>query len=183
MGLEEYSIIKQCVAGYTESYAILVERYQKMVYNIAYRMLGDEDTAKDIAQESFISAFSGLRHFHNGSKFSTWLYSIVMNKCRDYLKSRKTHIPIEEIPEVVDHNRANPEEALREKQTMEEIQAALDAMPQDYREAIVLKHIEGLDYKEMEAILGVKANVLKVRTHRAREMLKNLLKEKGIINE
>ncbi|MDI6727331.1 MAG: sigma-70 family RNA polymerase sigma factor [Thermodesulfovibrionales bacterium] len=183
MRSEEYSIIKQCMDGNAEIYAVLVERYKNMVYNIAYRMLGDDEAANDMAQESFISAYVALKDFKKGAKFSSWLCSIAINKCRDYLRSKKDNISIDEIAEVSTSKIATPENVLYEKQAEQNIQAALSALPGDYREAIVLKHIEGLDYREMENILGVSENVLKVRAHRGREMLKRLLKERGIINE
>ena len=180
---EEYSIIKQCMDGNAEIYAILVERYKDMIYNMAYRMLGDTEAANDIAQESFISAYVALKDFKSSSKFSSWLCSITINKCRDYLRSRKDTISIDEIAEISTSKIATPENALYEKQAEQNIQAALSALPGDYREAIIFKHIEGLDYREMENVLGVNANVLKVRTHRGRKLLKELLKERGIIDE
>lgn len=176
---EEYAIIEECRNGNIEVYAVLVERYQEMVYNIAYRMLGDAETAKDIAQESFISAYGALKTFKNDSKFSTWLYSITMNKCRDHLRGHTATVPLYEITEMTPCGGLNPEEAMSRKQAVKELQAALALLPDVYREAVVLKHLEGLDYKEMEAILGVNANVLKVRTHRARELLRKSLGEGG----
>lgn len=182
MQSEEYSLIKQCIEGNTEKYAILVERHKNMLYNVAFRMLGDVEAAHDITQESFISAYRALQDFKKKSKFSTWLYTITINKCKDYLKSKKPHIPIDDISEMVTSTKENPEEELNKKQLLKGLQKALNALPEDYREVIVLKHIEGLDYREMEAILGVNINALKVRTHRGREMLKRLLKETGVVN-
>ncbi|MCL4491543.1 MAG: sigma-70 family RNA polymerase sigma factor [Nitrospirae bacterium] len=181
--IEEYLVIKQCMDGNAEAYAILVERYKGMVYNIAYRMLGDAEAANDIAQESFISAYVGLKDFKRSAKFSSWLCSIAINKCRDYLRSKKDTVSIDEIAEASAAGTATPEDAACNRQMAQGIQTALNELPEDYCEAIVLKHIEGLDYKEMEDILGVSANVLKVRTHRGREMLKKLLKERGVIDE
>jgi RNA polymerase sigma-70 factor (ECF subfamily) len=175
---EEYSIIERCRRGDSEIYAVLVERYKEMIYNVAYRMLGDEESARDAAQESFISAYGSLSSFKNGSKFSTWLCSIAMNKCRDHLRGRKTMVPLDDIEEHAVAQGPDPETALSRKQSSRELQAALGALPADYREVIVLKHIEGLDYKEMETVLGVSANTLKVKTHRAREWMKRYF-EKG----
>lgn len=183
MQSEEYSIIRQCLNGNADMYAILVERYKDMIYNIAYRMLGDMEAANDIAQESFISAYVALKDFKRDSKFSSWLCSITINKCKDYLRTKKDTISIDEIAEVSTAKIATPEETVYKRQLDQDIQIALNELPEDYREAIVLKHIEGLDYKEMEDILGISANALKVRTHRGREMLKKLLKERGFIDE
>lgn len=179
---EEISIIEQCRNGNSEAFSILVERYQEIVYNVAYRMLGDRDTAFDISQESFISAYEGLKNFRKDSKFSTWLYSITVNKCRDHLRCRKPDMPLDELTDILPSKMANPEESAHRKQLGLALQTTLSELPEDYREVIVLKHIEGLDYKEMEAILGGNVNALKVRTYRAREMLKKLLEDAGVAN-
>lgn len=182
MQQEEHSLIKQCVEGKADTYAVLVERYKDMVYNVAYRMFGDADLAQDLAQESFISAYNNLKNFRYDSKFSTWLYRIAINKCKDYLKGKRQHVPIDEVSETA-FTKSNPEEDISKKQIMDKVQAAINMLPEDYREAIVLKHIEGLDYREMEVILNLSANALKVKTHRGREMLRRLLKEMGVLDE
>ncbi|MCL5022424.1 MAG: sigma-70 family RNA polymerase sigma factor [Nitrospirae bacterium] len=182
MQAEEYSLIEQCRGGNSEAYAILVERYQEMVYNVACRMIGDRDAAHDISQESFLSAYDGLKRFRSDSKFSTWLYRITVNKCRDYLRGRKPDVLLDEVSEILPSKAPDPQDLLYRKQLGQTLQTALGALPEDYREVIVLKHIGGLDYKEMESILGVSANALKVRTYRAREMLKKFLLEAGVSN-
>jgi RNA polymerase sigma-70 factor (ECF subfamily) len=178
MQKEEHRLIKECAKGNREAYAVLVERYQEMVYNTAYRMLGDAEAARDMAQESFISAYGGLKNFRNVSKFSTWLYSIVINKCRDYLRVKRPHTQLDGISDILASSGPTPEEELHNRQIRDRIQDALNALPEGCREAVVLKHIEGLDYREMESILGISAGALKVRTHRGREMLRKLLEEK-----
>lgn len=177
---EEYSIIKQCMDGNADIYSVLVERYKGMVYNVAYRMLGETESANDMAQESFISAYIALKDFKKNSKFSTWLCSIAINKCRDHLRSKKDTVSIDEIAEVSVSKIATPEDAACNRQISHDIQTALNELPEEYREAVVLKHVEGLDYNEMENVLGVSSNTLKIRTHRGREMLKKLLRERGI---
>lgn len=180
MQQDEYTIVEECRNGNSEAFAILVERYKEMVYNAAFRMLGDSEAAYDISQESFISAYESLKAFRNDAKFSTWLYSITLNKCRDHLRCRRPHVPIDEMAELLPSGVSNPEDAVSRKQLDVTLQKALNTLPEDYREVIVLKHIEGLDYREMESILGVKANALKVRTYRAREMLKKILEKAGV---
>lgn len=180
MPADENAIIKQCLDGDAEKYSILVERYKSMVYNVACRMLGDADAANDAAQESFLSAYRGLKGFKYGAKFSSWLYRIVMNKCRDYLRTGKDTVPVDEIAEVRAEKRASPEEAASTRQTGDAVQAALNALAEEERELIVLKHIEELDYKEISDILGVGIPALKVRAHRGREKLKRLLEEMGV---
>ncbi len=180
MAQDESSIIKECLDGDTDRYAVLVDRYKSMVYNIAYRMLGDADAANDMAQESFISAYTALKDFKRGSKFSSWLYRIVVNKCRDYLRSGRETVHVEEIAEIRASSAITPEQAVSSRQTGDIIQKALSALPAEYREVIILKHIEELDYREIAEILDVRMNALKVRAHRGREMLKKLLAGMGV---
>lgn len=177
---EEHAIIRQCRAGDADQYALLVDKYKAMAYNIAYRMLGDADTAKDMAQESFISAYVALENFQYGSKFSSWLYRIVVNKCKDYLKAERETVPVDEFGDVIPAGERTPEQAASSRQTGDAVQKALDALPIEYRDVIVLKHIEGLDYREIADILGVGVGALKVRAHRGREMLKELLERMGV---
>ena len=177
---DEFAIIRQCLDGDSDRYAVLVDRYKAMVYNIAYRMLGDEDAAKDMAQESFIAAYASLREFRFGSKFSSWLYRIAVNKCRDHLRARKETVSVDEISEVARAGDRTPEQAASSHQTRDAVQQALNGLPAEYREVIVLKHIEELDYREIADILGSGVNALKVRAHRGREMLKKLLERAGV---
>jgi RNA polymerase sigma-70 factor (ECF subfamily) len=177
---EEYAIIKQCLAGDAGQYAVLVDRYKTMAYNSAYRLLGDADTAKDMAQESFISAYGALGHFKFNAKFSSWLYRIVVNKCRDHFKASKQTVPVDEICDTISGPDRTPEQAMACRQTGDLVQIALNGLPPDYREVLILKHIEGLDYQEIADVLGVSVSALKVRAHRGREMLRKLLEEMGV---
>ena len=177
---DEHDIIKRCQKGDGDAYAVLVDRYQSLAYTVACRMLGDADTANDIAQESFISAYGGLKHFRFGSKFSSWLTSIVLNKCRDHLRSRRVLVGIDEIAEIRETGRRNPEQEASAGESGEAVQKALNSLSPDYREVIILKHIEELDYQTISEILGVGIPALKVRAHRGREMLRKLLERSGV---
>lgn len=177
---EEHDIIERCRKGDSDAYAVLVDRYRSLAYTVACRMLGDADLANDIAQESFFAAYSGIRQFRYGSKFSSWLTSIVLNKCRDHIRSRRPTVGIDEIAEIRATGRRDPEQEAMDGQTADAVQRALNGLAPDYREAVILKHIEELDYQTMSEILGVSIAALKVRTHRGREMLKGLLMRSGV---
>ena len=177
---EEYVVIKRCLAGDADQYAVLVDAYKDMAYNIAFRMLGDADVAKDMAQESFIAAYNALGDFKFNSKFSSWLYRIVVNKCRDHFKAGRETLPVDEICDYIAGQDPTPEQAAACRQTGDVVQQALNGLPPDYREVIILKHIEGLDYQEIADALGVSISALKVRAHRGREMLKKLLEGAGV---
>lgn len=178
--IDEQEIIKRCLDGDGERYALLVDRYKDMAYNIAYRMVGDGDIAEDMAQESFISAYGALEEFRQGAKFSSWLYRIVVNKCKDYLRAGRETVPVDDMSDILPAGDRTPEQAASARQTGDVLQKALNALPVEYRDVIVLKHLEELDYQEIAAILGVTVNALKVRAHRGREMLKQLLEGMGV---
>lgn len=177
---DEEAIIRKCLDGERDPYAVLVDRYKHMVYNVAYRMTGDSDTAKDLAQESFIAAFHGLGQFTFRSKFSSWLYSVVLNKCRDHLRQAKDPVPIDDIAGILPSGGPSPEQSAVAHEDRDLLQRALEGLPPDYREVLVLKHIEGLDYQEISAITGANVPALKVRAHRGREMLRTLLEKAGV---
>ncbi len=177
---DEEAIIRQCLDGNTNVYSVLVDRYKTMAYNVAFRMLGDGDAAKDAAQESFIAAFAGLRQFKFGAKFSSWLYTIVLNKCRDHLRVTQRSISTEDFSDLRTDSGTSPEQSAVEHQSKDLLQRALDALPAEYREVLVLKHIEELDYHEISAITGTGISALKVRAHRGREMLRTIMEQKGV---
>jgi RNA polymerase sigma-70 factor (ECF subfamily) len=180
--LTEKEIIERCVKGQREMYSLLIEKYQEMVFTVAYRVLGDESAAKDAAQESFLSAYLSLGHFKGNSRFSSWLVSIALNKCRDMLRRRKEAVPLPDMADTLRSGGEGPLEQLETKQTRDMLQAALNMLPNDYREAVVLKHVQGLDYHEMSELCGVSEGALKVRVHRGREMLRNILREGDLSN-
>lgn len=181
--LDEERIIRQCLDGDRDAFSVLVDRYKIMAYTVAYRILGDGDAANDAAQDSFIAAFTSLKHFRFGSKFSTWLYSIVVNKCRDRLRAEKDFVPVDDIRELRADPADTPEQLALQGETRSEVQEALSALPAEYREVLVLKHIQGLAYEEMTGMLGASVAALKVRAHRGREMLRAVMEKAGIVYE
>jgi RNA polymerase sigma-70 factor (ECF subfamily) len=179
---DEEDIIRRCLDGERDAYAELVDRYRSMAFTISYRMVGDADAANDLAQEAFISAYRNLGNFRFGSRFSTWLCSIVVNKCRDHLRAKKESVPIDEVPDLCAVTAADPERSASANETGALLQQALDRLPREYREVLVLKHIEGREYGEIAGILGVRVGTLKVRAHRGREMLKDILVRSGVLS-
>ena len=177
--IDEEEIIRRCLAGERDAYATLVDRYRSMAYTVAFRIVGDMDEANDLAQEGFIAAYMNLRRFRFGSRFSTWLCSIVVNKCRDHLRTRKDVVPVDDLSSFRAPVSADPERTASAGEASAILQAALNALPPEYREVLVLKHIEGWDYSEIAEVLGASVGALKVRAHRGREMLKGLLGRAG----
>jgi RNA polymerase sigma-70 factor (ECF subfamily) len=180
MHAEEYSIIRDCRNGRSDRYAILVDRYRSLAYNCAYRMVGDPDVAQDMAQESFIAAYQSLGEFKFASRFSSWLYAIIVNKCRDHLRAAKPRTSVDDLLEIRQDQAPSPEEQAASRQTGDVLQDALNALPMEYREVLVLKHVQELGYNEIAEMLGASVGALKVRAHRGREMLREKLEEAGV---
>lgn len=159
-----------------EAFGQLIDRHASKIVNLAYRMVGNRAEAEDLAQEAFLTAFKALPTFRADSKFSTWLYRIAANKCKDWLRARRPgmgqqDVDIEEMLDIQIAEERTPERLLSQQQVAQELEQAIQRLPPLYREAFVLKHVEGLSYEEMEAILGVNSDTLKMRVYKGRLQL------------
>jgi RNA polymerase sigma-70 factor (ECF subfamily) len=174
--LDEAELVARSLRQDREAFGELIERYATPILNVAVRMVGQETDAYQVAQETFRSAFNALSTFRADSKFSTWLYRIAVTTCHDWLRRRQTaHSPtgnldIESVPEgIIDHGTTEYQPS--EKQVVDQLDRAIRALPCLYREAFILKHIEGLGYEEISDILDVSLDTLKMRVYRARSRL------------
>ena len=168
----------------------LVAAYEKRIFNVIYRILGDYEEAADVTQETFISAYKGFERFRGDSKIYTWLYQIAINHCRNRLRQRGRQrvIQVESIDqprtwedsdsgttrEIADLTNA-PHIVLEEKELKEKILEAVQSLPQDYREVVVLREIQGLSYNEIEDVTNISLDNVKTRLSRARAMLRRKL--------
>lgn len=188
-GKEEKLLVKRAKKGNISAFEELIIEHESKVYNIAYRILNNEEDAKDLSQEVFIKAFNSLHKFREDSSFSTWLYRIAMNTCIDELRKRKGResysidrdIQTDEgtIPREFQDKQLNPEEELMNKELASQIQWALNHLSETYKEVIILRDFQGFDYKQISQILGCPLGTVKSRISRARTELKNvLIKEK-----
>ncbi len=139
-------------------------------------MLGATADAEDAAQETFVSAYRALSGFQFGSKFSTWLYRIAVNKCTDALRARRPTESLDASDErgatvIEPADEETPHWELEQSELAGELDRAVQELPAIYRESFVLRHIEGLGYDEMSAILGVNRDALKMRVYKARNIL------------
>jgi len=165
-----------------EAFGHLIDRHATAIVNLAYRMVGNRAEAEDLAQETFLSAFKSLSTFRADSKFSTWLYRIATNKCKDWLRAKRPgqgqqDVDIDELLDIDVAEDRTPERLLLQQQVAKELEQAIQRLPPLYREAFVLKHIEGLSYEEMQEILGVNGDTLKMRVYKGRLQLSRELSE------
>ncbi|CUQ67585.1 RNA polymerase sigma factor [Candidatus Nitrospira inopinata] len=169
-------LVARSLARDHEAFGQLIDRHAATIVNLAYRMVGNQAEAEDLAQESFIAAFQALSTFRSDSKFSTWLYRIASNKCKDWLRSKKpgqgrNDVNVDEELDLHVMEEQTPETLLSQQQVAGELERAIQRLPLLYREAFILKHIEGLSYEEMEQVLGVNKDTLKMRVYKGRVQL------------
>jgi len=168
-------LIRRVLAGEQERYADLVARYQAGLYRHALGMLGDPDAAADLTQDSLVKAYTRLYTCNEPDRFAAWLYRILRNRCRDWLKNRRQHTV--ELRDDAHTARDDPAGELERSQLGEAVTRALARLPESQREAFLLKHVEELSYEEMAERLDTGVSALKMRVMRAREALQELLRD------
>jgi RNA polymerase sigma-70 factor (ECF subfamily) len=183
----EASFVEQLRRGDEAAYEKLVRDHSRRMLAVARRMLRNEEDARDAVQEAFVNAFRGLDRFDGRALLSTWLHHIVANACLMRLRTRrrKPEASIEDwLPRFHDDgHRVEPGPAWRslgadpseERELCIRVRAAIDELPDLYRTALVLRDIEGMGSAEAAAALGISAEALKMRVHRARQALRALL--------
>ena len=176
LGVEDAQLVARSLKQDHEAFGQLIDRHAGKIVNLAYRMVGNRAEAEDLAQEAFLAAFKALSTFRADSKFSTWLYRIATNKCKDWLRVKRPgmgqqDVDIDETLDIHIAEEQTPERLLSQQQVAQALEHAVQRLPPLYREAFVLKHIEGLSYEEMEAILGVNSDTLKMRVYKGRLQL------------
>jgi len=181
-------VIENCKARDEKAFAEIVLHRQKKVFNIAYRMLGNSEEARDLAQDVFISVFESIKNLKEEIKFDAWLTQITLNHCRNrwkYLKRRQYFSsdslddPIEtedgSVPRAIFDPSDNPEALFEKKMIQQWIQRGLLKLKEDQRELLVLRDLQGYSYEEMAETLGVSEGTIKSKLHRARMDLKEVL--------
>lgn len=181
-GPDDAQLVARCLKQDQEAFGRLIDRHAATIVNLAYRMVGNRAEAEDLAQETFLSAFKSLSTFRADAKFSTWLYRIATNKCKDWLRVKRPGQGLQDVAvnEALDVHVAEdrtPERLLSQQQVAQELEQAIQRLPPLYREAFVLKHVEGLSYEEMQEILGVHGDTLKMRVYKGRVQLSRELAE------
>jgi RNA polymerase sigma-70 factor (ECF subfamily) len=184
--VDELALIQAARGGDLDSFNRLVLAYQDLVYNQAFRMIGEEESADDATQNTFISAYNHLNSFRGGS-FKAWLLRIVTNACYDELRRRKRRptVPLEPLDDAGDEVESprwmidptdHPEEQVERLELQNAIQRCLDKLPDEFRVAVVMVDVQGLDYSEAADSLGKPIGTVKSRLARARLRLRECLR-------
>lgn len=183
--MDENNLILSARNGDLDAFNRLVLAYQDVVYNLAYRVLGDPQLADDATQDTFIAAFNNLRKFRGGS-FKAWLLRIVTNTCYDELRRQKRRPatslePLDDSGEEIESphwlmdNGNLPEEQVERDELGKAIQHCLENLPVDFRVVVALVDIQGMDYAEAAAVIGTPLGTVKSRLARARLRLRDCL--------
>ena len=187
---EDLEFVTLCQRGDVDAFRPLVEKHQKRMVNIAYRMMGDYDAACEVVQDAFFQAYKAIRKFRGEARFSTWLYRIVINLSKNRIKQMKTRLeregvslnaPIEteegEVPHDPPAEDPSALEQMERKEVQTAVQVCISALDDDYREVLVLRDIQELSYNEIGEILKIPGGTVKSRLFRARDALKEGLKK------
>ena len=187
--MTDAQLIEKFLSGDISSFNTLVWRWEKPIYNFVYRFLGDAEISKDVSQKVFIRLYKNLGKLKDRSKFSSWIYQIAANLCRDELKSikRKRSLSIESISE--SHNdlagdlNYQPDEEVNQLQLRSLIQEALQSIPEEQRIVIIMKEYQGLKFVEIAEALGEPLNTVKSRMYYGLNALRKVFKRWNINQE
>ncbi len=184
---EEHALVRQVLEGDGEAYRVLVERYQDRIYYVCYGFVRNQEDARDLAQESFVKAYRNLPGFEFRSKFYSWLARIATNLCIDWLRRKKVR-KAEEFDESIAahesagvlsmaHYKNDPRRAVESNQLRVRLMAAIEELPDQQRQAIVLREIDGLPYRDIAEIMGIPEGTVMSRLYYARKKLQQALAE------
>ncbi len=187
---QEVQIVRKVLQGNVNAFEGLVSEYEKNVYAITFRIVGNSEDAADMTQETFIKAYNSLHSFRGDSRFSVWLFRIANNVCLDFLRSRNRKPTVslsvedddgEDTQFDIADDSQSPEQLLERSLTRDAVRRGLDTLPPDYRQILLLREIQGLSYDEISSALGLESGTVKSRIFRARKRLCAFLIEDGNI--
>lgn len=182
MASTDEELVARSVGGDLDSFNQLVVRWERPIYALAYRVIGREEDARDVCQEAFLRAFRGLAAFRGQAKFSSWLYRITLNLCRDWIRRQK-RTPVVQAPEGLNliemAAEQEPAESIEELVARRDmgraVAKAMAMLPQEQRTAIVLKEYHGLTFQEIADMLGCPLSTVKTRLYQGLSVLRKQL--------
>ena len=177
MNEQEQVWVEQARQGDRQAFGVLVQAYQRPVYNLTYRMLGDAQEAEDAAQETFLRAYASLHRYDPEHKFSTWLFSIANHHCIDRLRKRRmTYVSFEDNPVVqnLEGTSPQPERRAVDREQQLEVQTLLNGLAPEYRTPLILRYWEEYSYEEIAQAMELTVAAVKSRLFRARQQIAQL---------
>ena len=172
MEIDDRELVRRVLAGETDDFRLLVDRYQQSIFRFASGLLGNREEAQDVTQEAFLAAFANLSGYDSSrAALSTWLFAIARNRCINLLKQRRP-IAVNELDSIADVASVDP---VVIQELSKQLDRALAALPVEQRSAFVLAEIEELSYAEIARIERTSLGTVKSRIHRAKQQLQSLL--------
>jgi RNA polymerase sigma-70 factor, ECF subfamily len=189
MASTDEELVARSIGGDMESFNQLVVRWERPIYALAYRVIGREEDARDVCQETFLRAFRSIGGFRGQAKFSSWLYRIALNLCRDWIR-RERRSPTVQAPEGVDviemAAEQGPTESIEDLVARRDVgrlvAIAMEALSEDQRTAIILKEYQGLTFQEIADLLGCPLSTVKTRLYQGLTVLRRELEAQGVVD-
>jgi len=186
MTLTDDELVARSVGGDAESFNQLILRWERPIYALAYRVIGREEDARDVCQETFLRAFRALPGFKRQAKFSSWIYRIALNLCRDWIR-RQRRAPVMQMPEGIDPGELmaeqGPVESIEDlvgrRQLSEVVEEAMALLPEEQRTAIILKEYHGMTFQEIADMQGCPLSTVKTRLYQGLTVLRRHLEKNG----
>jgi RNA polymerase sigma-70 factor (ECF subfamily) len=185
MGRSDEELIEACRAGEASAFELLVARWEDKIRGAAWRVLGSEEEAREVTHEAFVKAYGALAGFKSEARFSSWLYQIALNLCRDRLRRRRTRatVSLEELEEngpVLVARGLGAQEQLIRDDLASAVRRAIARLPAEQREVVILKEYQGLTFLEIAQALEVPVSTVKTRLYRGLGQLRLRLESEGI---
>jgi RNA polymerase sigma-70 factor (ECF subfamily) len=186
MNWTDEELVARSMGGDVDSFNQLILRWERPIYALAYRVIGREEDARDVCQETFLRAFRALPGFKGQAKFSSWLYRIALNLCRDWMR-RQRRTPVVQIPDGVDPvelaSERGPTESIETLVERNELSAvvaeAMALLPEEQRTAIILKEYHGMTFQEIADLQGCPLSTVKTRLYQGLSVLRRHLEKNG----
>ena len=177
-GQDEVSLLRASLAGETEAWGEIITRYKEAVFGLCLGFLRNRADAEDLTHDAFIRAYVNLRRYRLDKRFSTWIFTIASNLCRNRLRYRRYH-PVVSLPAQLDGG-ADPARIVAREDRGIKIRQRLDRLPYNYRAPLVLRYYNELSYKEIAEVLSLPEGTVKTRIHRGKMALKEALEKDGV---
>lgn len=172
-GADDTELVRRSLQGDSAAFETLVTHYQRVLFTVALRMLGDYEEARDATQNTFIKVFQKLGTFDQEHRFFSWIYRILVNECLNAKRGRPVMQGLDEqMPD-----RVEPDEPLEAAERQHQVRRAILDLPFEYREVVVLRHFAAMSYEQMAKALGIPVRTVKSRLHTARRRLLQALSE------
>ncbi|MEI2755206.1 MAG: sigma-70 family RNA polymerase sigma factor [Chitinophagaceae bacterium] len=178
---DEEDLIRSALAGESQAFGILVERYQDRLFTAMISIVGSSDEAEDVVQEAFIQAYIKLNTFQMNSRFFTWLYRIAFNYALSRRRKNRNQVSLDQSREATGNDpmdqREGPDASMQREESVVQVRIAMDRLTEDHRTILVLREMQGMSYEHIAEILEVEIGTVRSRLNRARSQLKSTLEQ------